>query len=72
MKPYGLPRVSAVSEPDLADIKEFGRPGRVGNLPGKGGDLRSHFKRAASKAATRRVFKRRARAEGRAEIAEAT
>jgi len=66
MKPYGLPRNDDVAHPDLADIKEYGRPGRVGNLPGKGGDVRSHFRNPASKAATRRVYKRRARADGKA------
>lgn len=67
MKPYGLPRVSGVAAPDLKDIREFGRPGGVGNLPGKGGDVRSHFRNPAAKAATRRLFKRRARAAGKAE-----
>ncbi len=67
MKPYGLPRILGVAEPDLQDIAEYGRSGGVGNLRGKGGDYRSHFRNAAAKAATRRIHKRRARAEGKAE-----
>ncbi len=64
MKPYGLPRSKDVSHPDLADIKAYGLPGCAGNLPGKGGDIRSHFRSAAAKAGVRRIFKRRARREG--------
>ena len=69
MKPYGIPRLPEISEPDMGDIKEFARPGRVGNLPTKGGDIRSHDKNSAAKRATRRVYKRRARAEGKAAAA---
>ena len=61
MKPYGLPRICSVEWPDMADIVEFGRPGCVGNLVGKGGDIRSHFKSARRKAQIRRYFKRRER-----------
>lgn len=66
MKPYGLPRVSGTSWPDVGDIKEFGRPGSAGHLVGKGGDYRSYFRNAAAKAATRRTYKRRARSAGKA------
>lgn len=67
MKPYGLPRVHGVSWPDVGDIKEFGRPGSAGHLRGRGGDFRSYFRNPAAKAATRRIYKRRARAAGKAE-----
>lgn len=72
MKPYGLPRIGAIEWPDLADIIEFGRPGRVGNLTGKGGDIRSHFKSARKKASVRRYFKRRERKKANREISEET
>ncbi len=65
MKPYGLPNNDSVNNPDVADIGEYARPGRCGHLPGKGGDIRSYFKNAAAKATTRRLYKRRARREGR-------
>ncbi len=66
MKAYGLPRVPEISFPDVGDIREFARPGRVGRFPGKGGDYRSWDKNVAAKKATRRIYKRRARAEGKA------
>lgn len=48
-------------------MHEFALPGRDGNLPGKNGeDIHSFTRSAASKAATRRVYKRRARAENKA------
>ena len=68
MKPYGLPRTCSVEWPDMADIREFGRPGHVGNLVGKGGDIRSNFKSARRKAQIRRYFKRRARRTGKLAI----
>ena len=65
MEAYGLPRMCGVSWPDVGDIKEFGRPGGAGNLRGKGGDIRSFFRNPAAKAAIRRIYKRRARNEGK-------
>lgn len=70
MRPYGLPRVFGINWPDMADIIEFGRPGRVGNLRGPGGDFRSHFKSARQKASIRRCFKRRARRMSKAMATE--
>lgn len=66
MKAYGIPRDSSYAYPDKGDIRDFGLPGCAGSFPGKGGEYRSHFKNAAAKAATRRIYKRRARAEGKA------
>ncbi len=60
MKAYGLPRTDDVLNPDVADIKTYGLASRVGRL-----DDRSYFKNSASKRATRRYWKRRARAEGK-------
>ena len=66
MKGYGLPRNTDVAAPDCADINTYGLQSGSGNLPGKGGDIRSSFKNPARKAAHRRTWKRAARAEGKA------
>ena len=65
MKAYGLPRISEIAFPDVADITHHGLKSSVGHLRGKGGDIRSSFKNPEAKARTRRLFKRRARAEGK-------
>lgn len=64
MRAYGLPRNNDVEFPDVADIQRFGRASHVGRLPGKSGDFRPYI-RGKNKAATRRYWKRVARAEGR-------
>jgi hypothetical protein len=67
MKPYGLPRNDAIQYPDIADIREYGRPSHVGRLPEKSGVYRAnlssdHLKR------TRRIFKKIERARAKSEI----
>jgi hypothetical protein len=62
MKPYG---VKVIEYPDIADIKEMGSKGRVGMIAGHSGDYHP-YSRGASKAATRRRWARKARAEGKA------
>lgn len=59
MKPYGVPRVHDIGAPDLL-------ASHISYLPGKGGDVCSSFKNARKKESARRVWARRARAEGKA------
>lgn len=70
MKAYGLPRNSDVSFPDVADIQSYGLKSSIGRLPGKGGDIRSISKSSASKRSIRRIFKRKARLEGKTACSE--
>ena len=70
MRPYGIPKHPNVESPDLGDIREFGLKSAVGHLRGRGGEYRSHFTSPTAKARTRRLFKRAARAAGRAAAAE--
>ncbi len=65
MKAYGLPRNSEVQFPDLADIAQYGLASHAGHLRGKGGDIRSSFKNPEAKGRSRRLYKRRARQEGK-------
>lgn len=53
MKPYGLPRNDDVAHPDVADIKKYGLKTSSGG--------RDYFKNKHSKAAARRVWKRKER-----------
>lgn len=61
MKPYGLPRVKEVEAPDLVDIQTYGLRSSAGNLPGKGGEIRSLFKNSRKKRNIRRYWKKRER-----------
>lgn len=67
MKPYGIPRVPELDFPDVYDIKKFGFASHIGRLPGKSGDFRPYI-RGTNKASTRRIWKRKARAEGKSII----
>jgi hypothetical protein len=53
MKGYGLPRNDDVARPDIADIKLYGLKTSAGG--------KDYFKNKASKAASRRVWKKKAR-----------
>lgn len=61
MKPYGIPRNFDTEYPDLADMQHYGLKASKGNLQGKGGDIRRTQKSAKAKAASRRIYKRKAR-----------
>lgn len=61
MKPYGLPRRLGVEQPDVGDIKEYGRASHVGRLREKCGRFKSYFRKASSKRKTRRYWKKLAR-----------
>ena len=63
MKAYGLKSVE--EWPDVADIHAQARKSSVGKPRSKGGDFRGYHKNKAAKAASRRIFKRRARREGK-------
>lgn len=65
MKPYGIPRKLLWMYPDMGDIAQGGLKSSTGRFPGKSGECRSNFKNSSAKRATRRIFKRKARAEGR-------
>lgn len=64
MKAYGLPRNDDVANPDAADVRTFALASHIGRFAGKGGDTHSSFRSSAAKRATRRYYKRVARAEG--------
>lgn len=66
MKAYGLPRHDDVAHPDVADIHAYGLKSAAGNLPGKGGDIRSAHKSSTDKRRARRRFKKAARRAGKA------
>ena len=70
MRPYGLPRVPEFEFPDVADIGCAGFKSSVGCLPGKGGEYRG-IQRSKNRQSARRIWKRRARRDGRAEIRSA-
>jgi len=59
MKGYGLPRNHDVGSPDAADIRYYGLATHVGRLNGR------TSQRSSSKRATRRIWKRVARMEGK-------
>lgn len=60
MKAYGIPRNPDVAWPDVADIKLYGLKTSAGGKP--------YIRNARAKASTRRIWKRKARAEARREI----
>jgi hypothetical protein len=73
MRAYGLPRDDDATNPDKADIRLYGRASHVGNLPGKGGDIRAPQKSRSRRAARRRLARQeraRVRSAIRAEQAE--
>jgi hypothetical protein len=67
MKAYGIPRNLGLVHPDCADIREFGLKSSVSNPSGLSGDRHNSFRDPASKASTRRYYKRLARREGKVE-----
>ena len=68
MKAYGLPRDLDIEFPDLADIHSYGLKSSRGRLPGKGGDIKNSFRRPATKRATRRIWKKKARLAAKREL----
>jgi hypothetical protein len=58
MKAYGLPRISEIKHPDLADIRDFGFKSSASRSRGKGGDIKNSFRRPSSKRLIRRAFKK--------------
>ena len=67
MKPYGIPRDPELEYPDVGTIQAYGFKSSVGRIAGKSGDYRPYIC-GAHKARTRRLWKRKARAEGKAAI----
>lgn len=68
MKAYGVPRLNDVEFPDCADICLYALKSSVGHFAKKSGDYPSAHRHASTKRNFRRVWKRRARAAGKAEI----
>lgn len=69
MRPYGLEYDLIPGGGDVADIRALARKSSVGHFATKGGDFRSYTRSAASRAQTRRAFKRGARTAARKAIA---
>jgi len=67
MKPYGLPRFSWLDYPDVEDIHYFGLKSSIGNIK-RHGEFRGIHRNKISKTATRRFWKRKARAKAKKEI----
>lgn len=71
MTPYGLKRPKSMMEsPDCADIAKTAQKSSVGNSRGKGGSIRSNFKKPSAKARIRRNYKRKARQAGKEQVRE--
>jgi len=60
MKPYGLPRNDDVAHPDVADIKRFGLNTSAGG--------KDYFKNKRTKAAVRRIWKKKERAQAKEDL----
>lgn len=57
MRPYGIPRNKDVEWPDVVDIKTYGLKTSIGG--------KDYFKNKHSKRCIRRIWKRKARKEGK-------
>ena len=67
VRPYGIRRDKSLHSPDITDIKSYGLKSAIGRPRGKGGDFRNMFGNVALKRQRRRILKRMARAEGKAQ-----
>ena len=71
MKPYAAKdHKFNVRDTDSAGNVYYARASRVGNLPGKGGDIHSNARNAESKRRTRTLWNKRARAALKRALAE--
>jgi hypothetical protein len=68
MKPYGLNKQNIWDSDDKAGGVKYGRNSSSGNLPGKGGDIRSLVKGSDKKKRARRPWKKRFRAQAKVQI----
>lgn len=66
MRAYG---VKIIEFPDVADIKTMGSASHVGKFAGRSGDFHGYNRNTAAKAATRRLWARKARSEGKGKAA---
>ena len=64
MKAYGIPRLKDVEHPDCVDIARFALKSCIGHVRKKGGEYKNSLRKAVTKAATRRIWKKRARKAG--------
>jgi len=69
MKPYGIPRDPELQFPDVATIQRYAFHSSCGQLPGKSGDFHPYVC-GDNKARIRRIWKRKARTEGRTQVQE--
>jgi hypothetical protein len=67
MKPYGIPRDPELEYADVATIQKYGGKSSSGRIAGRSDDFRPYIC-GEHKARTRRIWKRKARAESRAQI----
>ncbi|MDQ5988418.1 MAG: hypothetical protein CSYNP_04178 [Syntrophus sp. SKADARSKE-3] len=66
MRAYGLPRNDDVKNPDSTDRGFYGLKPSIGGRPARCGKY--HGQRPTVKAASRRIFKKKARAKTKEEI----
>jgi hypothetical protein len=66
MKAYGVPRTLDLVYPDMGDVGHYALKSSLGGKKTPGGDIHNTFRNVAGKAASRRIFKRRARRAGKA------
>jgi len=67
MKAYGIPRNKDVESPDCADIRLYGFKSSISRVKGKGGDIKNSFHSSKAKRAIRRIWKKKARIQGKKE-----
>lgn len=68
MRAYGMPRVSDLENPDVADIRCLALKSSTGRFKEKGGDYRGYMKNKEVKAALRRSMKKAERRKVRSAI----
>ena len=66
MRGYGLPRNHDVEAPDCLDIATYGLKSCIGSVVRKNGERHNSFRNVDAKARTRRIWAKKARAEGKA------
>ena len=65
MKPYGVTRHPELEWPDKGDIVGMARNSSIGSFPARCGKYKNSNRSVVSKAATRRLQKRKARKAGK-------
>lgn len=63
MKPYGLPRVIELEQPDVGDIQRFGLKSSAGRIKSK--EYKSYIRKSKKRNEIRRTWKKKERAKVR-------